>query len=105
MNTAEKIKVMQAYLEGKTILRLSHFGWTVEFDNRDRPEHDPVWDWVNNNYEVKKDPVIWRACLWRRENGTHYVSAWTPDYGVPQEQWPKHQGFVRWLNETQTEEV
>lgn len=47
MNTADKIKVMQAYLEGEEI----------EFRRNDEGEWktgEPAWNWVSCNYRVKE---------------------------------------------------
>lgn len=50
MTTKEKIAVMQAYIDGKTI------------EYRDKKEddvwcvtHEPLWDWDTNYYRVKPD--------------------------------------------------
>ena len=51
MNTEEKIKVMQAFVEGKTIERLRNGEW-VGFDC------EPSWDWYKYSYRIKPEPKI-----------------------------------------------
>jgi hypothetical protein len=59
--TKEKMEVMQAYLEGKTILTIpaiaTHATWRVM-----EVEHgaEPAWNWYASDYRVKPEPkVIW----------------------------------------------
>lgn len=50
MNTWEKIKVMQAYVEGKQIqIKINN-----EWDNID----DPTWSWSNYSYRIKPEKKI-----------------------------------------------
>lgn len=51
MTTADKIRVMQAHMEGKPIeVRPVTMGreWS--------PAPDPVWNWLDNTYRVKPEP-------------------------------------------------
>lgn len=55
MNTQEKIAVMQAYQEGKSIqfLRDPDNGW-IDCSG------SPVWNWLDNEYRVKPELMeIW----------------------------------------------
>ena len=49
MTTEEKINVMQAHIDGKTIEMKKHEDW-VEVTT---PEI--VWDWRHHDYRIKKD--------------------------------------------------
>ena len=56
MTTKEKIEIMQAYLEGKTIqykdFRKYPFVWT------DIEGHEPAWSWCDTDYRVaSKSPI------------------------------------------------
>lgn len=52
MNTAEKIKVMQAYLEGKQL--------QVKYQNHqlwgNHADTEPYWDWRIYDYRIKPTP-------------------------------------------------
>jgi hypothetical protein len=52
--TQEKIKVMQAHVEGKTIeyRYLSPFSWNGQWE----VVKDPAWNWHSCEYRVKKEP-------------------------------------------------
>jgi len=47
MTTQEKIKVMQAYLDGATII-CGNFSW------RKDSGQEPSWNWDCNDYKIKK---------------------------------------------------
>ena len=49
--TKDAIKVMQAFVDGKTIQLESKGVW---FDAPDRPS----WNWASQNYRVKPEPVV-----------------------------------------------
>jgi hypothetical protein len=51
MDTKDKIKIMQAYVDGETIeaRRKNTKGWFPT---------EPIWDWVDYEYRIKpKDPI------------------------------------------------
>lgn len=50
MTTEEKIKVMQAHLDGKLIQICDNF------QNNFRDCSVPLWNWVNNDYRIKPEP-------------------------------------------------
>ena len=53
MNTQDKIKIMQAYLDGAVIQRCRIQGngfWTVA--------SEPKWEWCTMDYRVKPEPEI-----------------------------------------------
>jgi len=52
METKEMIEVMQAYVDGKSILLKCH--GLEEWKTLTR---EPAWDWLNNDYAVKPDPI------------------------------------------------
>lgn len=66
MSTAEKIKVMQAYLEGKQ-LQVRYHGHPTWGDHAD-PE--PLWDWRIYDYRIK--PSV-RFKVFISGNGTNWV--------------------------------
>lgn len=47
MSTEEKIEIMQAYLDGKTIQVENEDGWV------DIKDHEPLWTWQTNRYRIK----------------------------------------------------
>lgn len=53
MTTKEKIAVMQAYEDGKTIQLFSK--QTMQWVDI---EKEPVWSWIANTYRVKPEPKI-----------------------------------------------
>lgn len=80
--TAEKIAVMQAYEDGKTIVvKFSEGGGTHEFSKTERGE--PTWDWSSGrDYWVKEDEpdsIDWShvaarfTFMARDENGEVYL--------------------------------
>lgn len=52
ITTKEKIAVMQAYDDGKTVL----YRDKKEYDWYET--HDPLWDWDTFDYRVKPDPKL-----------------------------------------------
>lgn len=55
LTTLEKVKVMQAFIDGKDIEISNHKGGWEIF------ECIPVWNWVSNEYRIKPPPLkeIW----------------------------------------------
>ena len=47
MTTQEKIEVMKAYEDGKTIQAYSGFEW--------KNIRNPSWDWAHNDYRIKPE--------------------------------------------------
>ena len=66
MNTKEKIEVMQAYEEGKTVFCQAVPGYaghvTAYIKGKTDDENDqPAWNWENYRYWVKREPrVYWK---------------------------------------------
>lgn len=58
--TKEAIKVMQAYVDGKTIesrkLLRSGYWSAVQADNT---QSTPMWDWFECRYRIKPEPREW----------------------------------------------
>ena len=55
MNTKEKIAVMQAYIDDKSIEYWSHiYGNWRRLDG----DSEPTWGWSNTEYRVKPEPRI-----------------------------------------------
>lgn len=86
--TAEKIAVMQAYEDGKTIAIISTSGGdSMEFSKADL-FNGPLWDWVRNDYRIaepKPDYIDWSQVpdsylfMARNENGTATLFKAKPD--------------------------
>jgi hypothetical protein len=59
MTTKEKIEVMQAYLDGKTIqikyMNRNDWDGAIEFNLNDKSESD--WNWVSFSYRVKPENI------------------------------------------------
>jgi len=61
--TEEKIAVMQAFVDGKTIQAMDH-GY-ADWDDCPRP----VWDWFMTDYRIKPEPEWipqWGEAVWVR---------------------------------------
>lgn len=91
---AEKIRVMQAAEEGRTI----------EYCRRRAPVHryevivNPSWDWDNCNYRVAAEKIRYRRYLIRTHRGpmVFLVNSVTDEiYRQPQ----KGMDFIRWLDD------
>lgn len=68
--TEEKVKVMQAYEEGKQIQ------WLIRccYEWRDFNKSEiPVWDWCRNEYRIKPEPKL-RPWTW--EEFLRYSNCW-----------------------------
>ena len=73
-NTAYKIKVMQAHLDGKDV-ESNAYGddcWRVAFE--------PTWDWLNRNYRIKEekpdikvDPYVGKIAIHKRYKGQFII--------------------------------
>jgi hypothetical protein len=62
VDTAEKIKVMQAYLDGKTIICEGPGLYRTELNINDDVEISPSWNWQSKKYSVKTEPrTYWMA--------------------------------------------
>lgn len=55
MTTAEKIKVMQAFVDGKLIQSNSHMGLWEDWNREGCGE--PNWCWGSIDYRVKPEPM------------------------------------------------
>jgi len=54
MNTKEKIEVMQAYLDGKTIETEYMDGVWCNWNS----SSEPSWCWLSSKYRIKKEPLV-----------------------------------------------
>ncbi len=73
MNTKEKIKVMQAWVDGK-IIEILYERSPVETDIW-APVDAPNWDWVNNTYRIKPTPRE----FWLNLKSINYGDAWADE--------------------------
>lgn len=60
--TAEKIAVMQGYLDGKVIEVSDPDSWNTEWVEQPAGA-EPTWDWATFDYRVKPGPVAVLAAL------------------------------------------
>lgn len=93
--TAEKIAVMQAYLDGKQIEILMPNGHWIKFDIP-----NPTWNWQDSDYRIKEEVVLYKRYLYKSQmDGKQYVH--THHKGLPSPEICS--GFVRWIdNDWQT---
>lgn len=99
-STVEKIKVMQAYLDGKQIERMSS-------ENPDwRLSENPTWDWGYFSYRVKKNTIKYRNFLMELchipEKYTVFSVSYEENLKDNREKWPH---FIKWIGNWQEVEV
>ena len=76
--TAEKIYVMNAYVNGETI----------QFKSRNTPDNDwlwstnPIWDWNRSEYRIKPAPVEPATVYMIRDGGFLYRQYENPTYAL-----------------------
>ena len=65
MNTLEKIEVMKAFVEGKTIQCKSSYDGPVltEFNIVTQNDMEPTWNWEFCTYQIKLEPRIFYLCI------------------------------------------
>lgn len=72
ITTEEKIAVMQAFLEGKTIEIAAATGSSAgTWDKITRP----AWDWLSNQYRVKPEPKEFYAIVYTSSDGGEFYSS------------------------------
>lgn len=65
MNTKEKIKVMQAWVDGKNV----QFNSANMWEDMDRNAGEPSWSWEYKDYRIKPEPME--------------IEVWVGDEGEP----------------------
>ena len=91
----EKIAVMQAALEGRTIEHRTHgFNWNV------LPVDDLSWNWLEVDYRVKREPRVVYLAKDTPLTGRHAASCFTPsgyEMHVTETEKKKYNKFVEVL--------
>lgn len=57
-DTAYKIKVMQAFLDGKEVQVRPRSISICPWSRKLPPDMDPEWDWVHFEYRIKPEPIV-----------------------------------------------
>lgn len=78
MNTQDKVKVMQAWLDGKPIEEYRSVGKCPPYlFGPGGASSEPVWDFVCCTYRIKPEPREWRVFI-DEKSGHIYENGWLP---------------------------
>lgn len=73
MNTQEKIQIMQAFVEGKTIEAKDSKLTNSKFYAPLSSDREPLWNWESFDYRIKPDPMEIRVLVKDYGQGRPFV--------------------------------